>query len=373
MVNLLSNAVKFAPTGSRVTIEATSRAGSIEVRVADRGQGIRTEDLPKLFQKFQQVDDSAARNKGGTGLGLAIVRGLIEQHGGTIRVESEPGRGSTFIFTVPVADAAAPAAPPRPAGRASAREPNGAVVLVVDDDDDFRDVMRRQLERAGFRVLQAPGGEAALEILRESKVDVITVDLLMSGMDGWTLMRRLSEDPALCHLPVIVISAIADQAGDVVRDISVLSKTLDPDDVVREITALLPAPSACVLIAEDDDDLRELLAHALRKRGFTTEEARDGREALAKLDAGGIALLVLDLGMPHVDGLQVLQHLQASPGKANVPVLVISGMGEDEFRVMNLGARRYLSKPLDVGEVARLAQSLAAREAPAAPNPADRR
>lgn len=358
LVNLLSNAVKFAPARSRVTVAAATHGAMVEIAVADRGRGIDEADQARLFQKFQQIDGSTTRATGGTGLGLAIVRGLVEQHGGTVTVVSRPGEGTRFAFTLPVSAGA-------PSGSAAAvtaaRAPGAARVLVVDDDDDFRLVTRRHLERAGFQVDEARDGDQAMARAREARPDVITVDLLMPGMNGWTLLRALNDDPVLADIPTVVVSAVADRAGNLARDVAVLTKASGIDVLLAEVTSLLPVPGAGdILVAEDDDDLRALLVRTLRRRGLTTREARDGAEALAMLD-DRVSLLVLDLNMPEVDGLDVLRQLRERQGARTVPVLVITGTDVSRESALAAGASGYLSKPLEVTEVARVVQRLVTR------------
>ncbi|MDQ3171724.1 MAG: ATP-binding protein, partial [Acidobacteriota bacterium] len=281
LVNLLSNAVKFAPPRSRVSVEAAEAGAMVEISVSDRGRGISPEDLPLLFQKFQQIDASASRSRGGTGLGLAIVRGLVEQHGGTVTVSSRKGEGTRFAFTLPAAASTRALAPLSGAVDVA----RSARVLVVDDDDDFRTVTKRHLERAGFHVTEARDGSEALEHARKATPDVITLDLLMPGMNGWTLLQSLSDDPTLASVPVVVLSAVADRSGQLGRNVAVVAKASGVDVLMSEIGALLASSaSGDILVAEDDDDLRSLLAHALRKRGFTTREARDGADAMSMID-----------------------------------------------------------------------------------------
>lgn len=356
LVNLLSNAVKFAPEGSLVSVDAKRVDAMIEISISDRGKGISEEDLPRLFQKFQQLDGSATRAKGGTGLGLAIVRGLVEQHGGRVDVGAAADGGARFSFTLPIATA--PVAERRPEVD---RRNVAARVLVVDDDDDFRGITRRHLERAGFAVVEARSGEEALQAARHQKPDVITLDLLMPGMNGWTLIRNLAADPALADVPTIVLSSVADRAGNLARDVAVVSKSSGIDVLLAEVMALLPVSgTGCVLVAEDDDDLRSLLAGALRKRGFTTREVRDGAEALAMMDES-VSLLVLDLNMPGVGGLDVLRQVRERGGAKQIPVLIITGTEGMQESAMKLGASGYIKKPLDVAEVTRVVQRLIKR------------
>ena len=198
LVNLLSNAVKFAPVDSTVTVTVTGSEHMVTIAVADQGEGIAPENLNRLFRKFQQVDSSSSRRKGGTGLGLAITKALVEQHGGRIFVDSELHKGTRFSFTLPTATAeeAASIAPVVANDDGSARL---AVrrVLIVDDDDDFRALMRKQLTHAGYVVLDARDAESALQIARTAQPDVITVDLLMPGIDGWAFIDKLRQEEGL--------------------------------------------------------------------------------------------------------------------------------------------------------------------------------
>jgi CheY-like chemotaxis protein len=235
LVNLLSNAIKFSPRDSQVSVSAIAKDAMVEVAVQDHGDGIAPENLERLFQKFEQLEGAAMRKKGGTGLGLAIVKGLVEQHGGSIRVESARGQGARFIFTIPTAPRGA-AATPLPSGTTSRGAASGTV-LIVDDDGDFRLVVRKQLERAGYVVVEAGDGDEGLIAARDLSPDVITLDLMMPGMNGWELLRHLSDDELLRTIPVIVISAVAEQAGELAREVAVMQKPVDIDVLLTQIRA----------------------------------------------------------------------------------------------------------------------------------------
>ena len=362
LVNLLSNAVKFAPAGSEVRIEARQEGSEISIAIQDEGMGISSEDLARLFQKFQQVDGSASRRKGGTGLGLVISKALVEQHGGRIDVRSEVGKGTRFTILLPASTMAAPVAV-APIERAAARR--GGTVLIIDDDDEFRLVIRRHLERAGYRVFEAREGAAGLHVARETRPDVITLDLMMPGMNGWELLARLSADPDLSSIPVVIISAVADQAGPLTSEVSVMAKPITQERLLSEISEAVATPGATVLIAEDDADLRRVFSEVLARRGHRVIVAHDGAEALAELERSHIDLLVLDLKMPNVDGLTVIQRVRESARGRDIPILVVSGgEGAGEFRAMKLGADAYLPKPIDAGELAERIEALVARAAP---------
>jgi PAS domain S-box-containing protein len=353
LVNLLSNAIKFAPEASTITIRASGNAQMVTLSVADQGEGIAPENLSRLFRKFQQVDSSSSRKRGGTGLGLAITKALIEQHGGRIMVDSEVNKGTRFTFTLPVAvgEEAATVAPVLANKDGTARM-GVRRVLIVDDDDDFREVLRKQLVHAGYVVLDARDGASALHVARTSKPDVITVDLAMPGLDGWAFIDRLRQEDALAGIPVIVVTGVADpkDAGHLPADISVVTKGEGPERLLREVSQSLAGHrGATVLVAEDDADLRGVLTASLTRNGHRVLQARDGAEALATIEREHVDLLVLDLWMPNVDGFEVLERLKDMAGESKIPVVVVTGgdQSASEPKARRLGANVYLTKPIE--------------------------
>jgi PAS domain S-box-containing protein len=253
LLNLLSNACKFTQRGV-VTLRAErepARDGTgpqLVFRVADSGIGMTEEQIGKLFEAFAQADASTTRNYGGTGLGLAITRRFCRMMGGEVTVESAPGRGSTFTVRLPAQvgesrreAAAAPTPEPEPAGPATA-----GTVLVIDDDPAARALMRRFLGREGFRVEEAPDGESGLARARTHRPDVITLDVLMPGMDGWAVLAALKSDPALAQIPVI-LATIVDEAhlGFALGASDVLHKPIDRERL-GEVLRKYKSPEALV-------------------------------------------------------------------------------------------------------------------------------
>jgi PAS domain S-box-containing protein len=364
IVNLLSNAVKFAPRGSTVTVAATGTDQFVTISVADQGEGIAPENLNRLFRKFQQVDSSSSRRKGGTGLGLAITKALVEQHGGRVYVDSELHQGTRFSLTLPVAAAEEAAAmAPIKASQDGSAILHSRRVLVVDDDDDFRDVLRQELQRAGYVVLDARDAASAIQIARSSRPDVITVDLVMPGLDGWSFIERLRADETLTAIPIVVVSGAPDAktSGRRPIDVSVVAKGEGTDRLLREVSlALAGRRGATVLVAEDDADLRGVLTAALTRNGHRVVQARDGAEALAAIERDHIDVVVLDLVMPNIDGFGVLARLKDVRQGETVPVVVVTGTDRSstEMQALRLGANVYLSKPVEAAalteEVTRL-------------------
>jgi len=221
LFNLLSNASKFTEKGT-VTLEVRpERLQDVEwmvFEVRDTGIGLNEEQLGKLFQAFSQADASTSRKYGGTGLGLVISRRFCQMMGGDITVTSKPGQGSVFTVRVPrVVGERAPAPEPPPAAEetkaevALAPSEPGATVLVIDDDQNARDLMARGLTKEGFHVVTAGGGEEGLRLAREVHPDVITLDVLMPGMDGWAVLRDLKSDEEVSRIPVIMITMVDDK------------------------------------------------------------------------------------------------------------------------------------------------------------------
>jgi GAF domain-containing protein/CheY-like chemotaxis protein len=210
LTNLLSNAIKFSPPGSQVRVTVRRMGGHLELRVTDQGRGIAPEDMGKLFKKFQQLDGSNVRSVGGTGLGLAICRGIVEEHGGSIGVDSQLGHGATFIVTLPLSAAVGAA----PDDSVEPVEGDGPLVLVVDDEPDIRGVLRDQLELDGFRVLEAGRALEAVEVARERQPDLITMDLMLPDLDGFEAIRLLRETERTREIPVVILSAMELSADD---------------------------------------------------------------------------------------------------------------------------------------------------------------
>lgn len=225
LINLISNAIKFSSPGQAVTVSARIASSThgetslqegrswVEVAVRDRGKGIPAEFLERIFNKFEQVDSSATREHGGTGLGLTISRAIIEQHGGRIWVESQVGQGSTFFFTLPVTEEK----PVRdtagmPLPEAKRLEAASRLILVVDDDLDSAQVIAQMLRARGYGVITAYNGKEAIEKARRHKPNLVTLDVLMPEVDGFSVLEALKAAPETREIPIIFIS-VTEEAG----------------------------------------------------------------------------------------------------------------------------------------------------------------
>jgi PAS domain S-box-containing protein len=202
LTNLLSNAIKFSPRGSTISVTGTRKHDRLQFEVRDHGRGIPVEKLESIFDRFQQVDSSDAREKGGTGLGLAICRSIVQQHGGEIWAESTLGKGSTFYFTVPLAE------PLDERVVTGARESRAVPkILIVEDDVDLARVIAASFDRYDALIYLAATGSQAIELAISVQPDLLVLDLVLPEMDGFSIVKWLRKDEAMRSVPVIVFSA----------------------------------------------------------------------------------------------------------------------------------------------------------------------
>jgi PAS domain S-box-containing protein len=355
LFNLLSNASKFTK-GGVVTIRGRreARAGKawFVFSVSDTGIGIPADKFDHIFEEFAQADDSTTRQYGGTGLGLPLSRRLCRLMGGELSVTSEAGVGSTFTIEIPAgvpaaaeATAPEPKAPPGTEAEAEA----GPLVLVVDDEADARELVRRTLESEGYRVKEARTGAEALEAARRLQPDLITLDVMMPGMDGWAALRRLKADPELQATPVVMLSIVADRELSLsLGAVEAMPKPIDRDEL-RRLTARLvnrQGEGRTALVVEDDPPTRELLCRNLRDEGWTVDTAENGAIALERVTRQLPDLILLDLMMPVMDGFEFLANLRLMDEGRNVPVLVVTAkdLSPEDRERLEAGAQRVLQK-----------------------------
>ncbi len=353
MFNLLSNACKFTQHGSVSLLIGrvpSDRGEWISIRVIDTGIGMTTEQLGKVFHEFSQADNSTTRKYGGTGLGLAITDRLCRLMGGTVNVESKPGVGTTFSVRLPsdrdgVQEAVAIETAAVPALHASARTNR---VLVIDDDATVRDLMRRYLSREGFDVITAAGGQEGLEFARKLNPSVITLDVFMPDIDGWSVLQAIKQDMELSRIPVIMMT-ISDekQKGFTLGASGYLTKPVDRAQLSQLLYRFkIPAGVPRVLVIEDDLNARETMRLLLIGEGWSVSVATNGREALKRLTTEHPNLILLDLMMPEMDGFEFLVEFRKEPKFAMTPVIVVTAADlslADRHR-LNGGVEHILQK-----------------------------
>jgi adenylate cyclase len=345
LLNLLSNACKFTKDGEvdlRVHKIANGRS-CVEFTVSDTGIGMTADQQAKLFEEFAQADALTARRFGGTGLGLAITRKLARMMGGDVTVTSEPGKGSVFTVRLP-----GRVDGPARAFTESGRRPDAGCVLVIDDDMTARELLTDQLKAEGFSVATASGGLEGLRLAKELRPSVITLDVLMPDLDGWSVLAALRQDSELAEIPVIMVTILDEQRRAVALGAAgYLTKPIDRERLHRMVERFrVPAQPTRVLLVEDDAFQRERIRGWLESQQWIVQEAANGREALDRLQGGKPNLILLDLMMPEMDGFQVVATLQKEPGWRDIPVVVITALDLDakDRERLNSGVQSVLVK-----------------------------
>ena len=342
LFNLLSNACKFTQEGVvRLEAERTTEAGEdwFRFRVSDSGIGMDEEQLSRVFEEFSQADASTTKLYGGTGLGLPITKKFCEMLGGSITATSEPGQGSTFEIRLPArAPAEEDAAPEAGAGLVDAAPDGAATVLAIDDDAAARDLIARFLGGEGYRVLTATDGEEGLRLAREQRPDLITLDVMMPHVDGWSVLQQLKDDPELAAIPVILLTMTDERnLGFALGASEYLTKPIDRDQLAEVLRKYEGGDrSAPALVVDDESANRDILRKGLERAGWPVVEAENGRAALERVAEAVPRLILLDLMMPVMDGFEFVVELRKNEAWRQVPVLVITAKeitAEDRVRL----------------------------------------
>ena len=359
LLNLLSNASKFTKQG-RVGLDIApdpAQPGMVLFAVSDTGIGMTEAQQARLFQAFNQADNSTTRKYGGTGLGLVITRSFARMLGGDVTVRSVPGEGSVFTLSLPAAPPTLELAVPSASDDA---EPAGAMagdalatILVTDDEPTSRRIIGSHLAREGYRVIYASSGPEALEMARRDLPDAITLDIMMPQVDGWSVLQTLKADPELAHIPVVLVSLTADRGlGFALGAAAVLNKPVDRAELAAALRAQNLRPESLpgdgrVLIVEDDPAIRQLTERSVERLGLRSALAINGQEALDWLDANPApGLILLDLLMPVMDGFEFLRCLRARAEWRDIPVLVLTAktLTEAERQELASMTQRVIAK-----------------------------
>jgi PAS domain S-box-containing protein len=348
LTNLLSNAIKFSPPESEVSLTTELGEGEVVFRVRDAGRGIPADRLESIFERFSQVDSSDARDKGGTGLGLAICRSIVQQHGGRIWVESTPGEGSTFTFTLP--SSFSPIPQHSGAGVAVDDAGEGPLILVCDDDPSILSVVEEILRSWGYRTVGVRDGESAVREATRLHPDAILLDMMMPGMTGSDTLQALRRRPDTRAIPVVILSALKPMPR-VQRSREVVDWVEKPFEEQGLLHALEEAVSVRwkprrVLLVEDDPDLARVLLEVFGRHGIEALHASTGVDAVEMSRRAAPDLLVLDLGLPHGDGYWVAESLRGDESLRGIPVVVYTAreLEEEDRERLRLGQTEFLTK-----------------------------
>ena len=376
LINLVGNALKFTERGEVeivVTSEPAPSGHILHFAVRDTGIGIPVEAQGRLFQSFSQVDASTTRKYGGTGLGLAISKRLAELMGGRMWLESEPGRGSIFRFTVAVEAAPSVRAPRHAAPAAALR---GQRLLIVDDNSTSRRILTALADRWGLLATAHATGRAALAALSAGETfDLAILDMQMPEMDGIALARALRQHPAGARLPLLLLSSIGHQTDAETAQLFAarLSKPAKPAQIFEAISRLFgAAPAAAdpgiapgeaararterLLVAEDNAVNQKVALHMLAKLGYRADVAANGLEVLAAVERQTYDVILMDMQMPEMDGLEATRRIiDLYPDRNQRPwiiALTANAMEGDRELCLATGMDDYLSKPMKVADVA---------------------
>ncbi len=360
LVNLLSNAIKFTPPGGRINLKFESMAEQEAVRfsVSDTGIGISASDLQSLFTPFTQLDAGLNRSHEGSGLGLALVRRLAELHGGSVAVQSRLNEGSTFSIIIPVNFLSSPAEEQEaaPAGTSEKRR-----VLLIEDSVPTADQLTGYLEEQDIEVSLGQRGDEAVELARTLKPDLILLDLLLPGLNGWAVLAQLKAQPDLCRIPVVVVSVVdepaaAKAAGAAAHLLKPVTRPALGAVLQKTFSASAPekgGPTADagrirLLLAEDNEANIEAIGGYLEAKGFEVMVARNGYEALTMAREQPPDVILMDIQMPEMNGLEATRRLRREPKTARTPILALTAlaMPGDEERCMEAGVDAYMAKPV---------------------------
>ncbi|BCL37935.1 response regulator [Nostoc sp. MS1] len=349
LTNLLSNAIKFSTPEKTVWLVAQQYGDELLLTVRDNGRGIPTDKLDSIFERFQQVDSSDSRNHDGTGLGLAICQSIVQQHGGRIWAESILGEGSTFYLTLPILPI--PQNPEIPElTHSPLPTPHSPLVLVCDDDPVIRIELQTLLEQGGYRVVTVATGQEAIALASTQQPDVIVLDLLMPGLNGWETMAILKESTQTKHIPIVICSVYkpTDNTPPTSDFVDWVSKPVQESYLLQSLRQAIAKSSRRVriMIVEDDADLAELFVTLFERHDIETFLAKTGREAIHLSQEVNPDLLILDLILPETDGFAVVDWLQKHNRLCKVPVVVYSAkdLEESERKRLKLGHTEFLTK-----------------------------
>ena len=346
LTNLLSNAIKFSPIASTVRVHADATTESILLKVVDEGRGIPTEKLDTIFDRFQQVEPSDARQKGGTGLGLAICRSIVQQHSGSIWAQRNLGVGTTLYVMLPRAARSTDIPVPAPAQLARGE----GAILVCDDDPGIRTIVSEHLCRQGYTVIEAESGDQALILAAEHQVEAILLDLYMPGLSGWETLQRLRNNPVTANIPVVVLSVLSSTLRPQLTGNAQgwVQKPFNENLLFAELGRVLHHGDgpAYVLLVEDDEDLASVLTASFEDAAVHIDHASNRQQAIRQCINRRPDLLILDLSLPDGDGFSLVEWIRQQPNLRTLPLVVYSGreVSDVEMARLRLGPTEFLTK-----------------------------
>lgn len=364
LLNLLSNAVKFT-TGGKITLQVyrdmLDGEEWIRFMVKDTGIGLSEDQMGTLFDAFAQADMSTTRRYGGTGLGLTISQRFCRLMGGEISVESNLGKGSTFMISLPTAikehnvEDHVPV-DSRPLNdflqlRAGAgddtvdveieRRKRDSIILIVDDDPMACDLQQRHLKRHHYEVVCAASGEDAIQQINQLRPDIVLLDVMLSDMSGWQVLTYIKSQPHLVHIPVIMLTMVDEKnTAYSLGATSYLSKPIDWEKLVETVNKTVRrAGRDSILVVDDDADARKLARLVLENEGYSIQEAENGYLGLMRVAERKPSVILLDLLMPNMNGREFLNELALNERWQDIPIIALTAMELDDQERQSLENR----------------------------------
>jgi PAS domain S-box-containing protein len=348
-INLLSNAAKFTHEGE-IVLSAWQEGECLFVDVCDTGIGIPAGAIDKVFEEFQQADTSTTRQYGGTGLGLSISRSLARLLGGDLTVASVEGKGSTFTLSIPLiySDAQTQGNVEPVGEREVAIDTERPLILSIDDDPNVHDMLEENLGEHGYQVVGVCSGEEGLRLAKTLMPMAITLDIMMPQKDGWQVLHELKSDPETRHIPVVLVSIVDKQSlGYQLGAADYLVKPLEEDALLSalgRIRAERNGKNVRVLVVDDDDNIPALVSQILNTEQYTVMSASDGQQALEMIQVEKPDVLLLDLMMPRMDGITLIEELEKAGLEIPVIVLTAKDLTGDEVGFLEGSVEKIIIK-----------------------------
>lgn len=380
LVNLVSNAIKFTPQGevyiSVQTLQQTGDLLELRFAVKDSGIGIEQEMLPAIFEAFTQADSSTTRKYGGTGLGLAISKRIVNLMGGEIWAESEPGKGTTFYFTIHIKNSNEVKPRLHIKGNLTRLQDKG--VLIVDDNQTNRQILKLHFESWGMKPYLVESGQEALQLLADSEIipEIAILDMQMPEMDGIQLAKLFKASTSLSKIPLILLSSTGDIESipprlfavqlskpiklkalyeEVLNVITDLSKSNKMNDYQSSLDSGLSARIPLrILIAEDNLVNQKLAMSLLNLMGYRVEAVVNGRQVLEILEKQDFDLILMDIQMPEMNGIEAtvkIMEMLPPEKQPYIIALTANAMVGDREKCLNSGMVDYMAKPIKIKEL----------------------
>jgi len=376
LVNLLNNAVKFTLQDGAIGLEVTGNAEQemVHFTVWDTGIGISQDQIEHLFMPFIQLDSSLSRQYAGTGLGLTLVQRLTEMHGGSVSVESQVGKGSRFTVSMPWQEPAEVVEEVEETESDTADLSSIHKVLIVEDSPTAAAWIASCLAELGVESAIHERGEGVVDRALEIQPDVILLDILLPGIDGWDVLPQLKAEPRTQDIPVFITSVMDERsrglalgaAGYLIKPVSfkqlqqVLSQVAHPqtEELPTFVESFNEDPeveSPLILMAEDNEDNINAVMDYLLAEGYRMAVARNGSDAIQRAREERPRVILMDIQMPGMDGLEAMRQIRSDADLADIPIIALTAlaMHGDRERCLKAGADDYMSKPVRLKELAR--------------------